>query len=419
MNQPIPQDPPGEIIDVGHIRPRRGRRWRWFVLAGIVVLLLVASRGLSIYVSALWFDSLGYSSVYWYMFKLKLELFAIFFALTVLILRTGFWLIERTFASVALDRRTILVNQQPVSFSPARVLRPLAWVVSVVAGLVFGLGMRETWRMFALYLHRVPTELTDPIFHKPIAFYLFTLPVYDAVSAWLLYLSIIILLCAIVYAALAVTQQGLTARGDLASARRTSVAAVSFALAAWLLILAWRFLLSRYPYLWDDHQTFAGVTYTEANYLLPGYVWVAGALALAAAIALVNAFVIRRVKILIAGVALPVLVYVIAASLFPGTFRISSSSPTNLAAKPHTLSTISFRPARHSESTALSNETSKPKPQWKLSTCRTIASRSTTYASGTGGLCRTLSNKYRRFALIMTFLTWTWTVMRSAVRAGR
>ena len=317
MNQPIPQDPPGEIIDVGHIRPRRGRRWRWFVLAGIVVLLLVASRGLSIYVSALWFDSLGYSSVYWYMFKLKLELFAIFFALTVLILRTGFWLIERTFASVALDRRTILVNQQPVSFSPARVLRPLAWVVSVVAGLVFGLGMRETWRMFALYLHRVPTELTDPIFQKPIAFYLFTLPVYDAVSAWLLYLSIIILLCAIVYAALAVTQQGLTARGDLASARRTSVAAVSCALAGWLLILAWRFLLSRYPYLWDDHQTFAGVTYTEANYLLPGYVWVAGAFALAAAIALVNAFVIRRVKILIAGVALPVLVYVIAAVLVP------------------------------------------------------------------------------------------------------
>ena len=37
-------------------------------------------------------------------------------------------------------------------------------------------------------------------------------------------------------------------------------------------MLAWRFLLSRYPYLWDDHQTFSGVTYVEANYLLPGIV---------------------------------------------------------------------------------------------------------------------------------------------------
>jgi hypothetical protein len=71
MSHPIPQDPPGEIIDVGSIRPRRSRRWRWFILLGIAGLLFVASRALSIYISALWFDSLVYSSVYWYMFKLK------------------------------------------------------------------------------------------------------------------------------------------------------------------------------------------------------------------------------------------------------------------------------------------------------------------------------------------------------------
>jgi hypothetical protein len=316
MSQSISQDPPGEIIDVGRIRPRR-KRWLWLILLGILGLLFAASRALSIYISALWFGSLGYSSVYWYMFKLKVELFAVFFVLTVLILRSGFWLVERAFAGVALDRRTIFVNQQPVNFSPARVLKPVAWIVSVLAGLVFGLGMREAWRTFALYFHRVPTELADPIFHKPIGFYLFTLPVYDTVSAWLLYLSIIILCSAIVYALLTVTQQGLVTAGDVARARRTSVAAVSCTLAAWLLILAWRFLLSRYPYLWDDHQTFSGVTYTEANYLLPGYVWVARALTVAALIALVNAFVFRRVRILIAGVAIPALVYLVAAVIVP------------------------------------------------------------------------------------------------------
>jgi len=316
MSQPISLDPHGEIIDVGRIRPRR-KRWRWFILLAILVLLFVASRGLSIYISALWFGSLGYSSVYWYMFKLKVELFAIFFVLTVLILRGGFWLVERAFAQFALDRRTILVNQQPVNFSPSRVLKPAAWVVAALAGLVFGLSMREIWRTFALYFHRVPTELTDPIFNKPVAFYLFTLPVYDAVSGWLLYLAIIILCATIVYALLAVTQQGLARTGVFARARRTSVAAVSCALAALLLISAWRFLLSRYPYLWDDHQTFSGVTYMEANYLLPGYVWVAGSLILAALIAVLNAFLLRRLRILIAGVAIPVLVYLIAAVIVP------------------------------------------------------------------------------------------------------
>ena len=316
MSQPKSTDLPGEIIDVGRVRPRR-KRWRWFLLLAIVGLLFVGSRALSIYISALWFGSLGYSSVYWYMFKLKIELFAIFAVLTILILRAGFWLVQRAFAGVALDRRTIIVNQQPVSFSPVRVLKPAGWVVAVIAGLIFGLSVREDWRTFALYLHRVPTDLTDPIFNKPIGFYLFTLPVYEAISAWLLYLAIIILAWALIYTALAVTQQGLSSTGDVVRARRTSVAVVSCGVAGWFLILAWRFLLSRYPYLWVDHQTFSGVTYTEANYLLPGYVWVAGALALTALISVVNAFSFRRVRILIAGIAIPVLVYVVAGVIVP------------------------------------------------------------------------------------------------------
>src|SRR6266850_1154324 len=329
MSQSISDDLGGEIIDVGHTKPRR-RRWGWWILGAIVLFIVAASRGLSIYISALWFDSLGYSAVYWYMFKLKVALFAIFFVLTVLILRGSFWLIQRAFASIAFDRRTIVVNQQPVNFSPSRVLRPLAWVVSVLAGLVFGLGMRDAWRSYALYFHGSPGDSSDPIFSKPLGFYLFTLPVYDAFSTWLLYLSVIVLVGAITYALLAVTQEGLSNAGDIAKARKTSLNAVSCALAVFLIILAWRFLLSRYPYLWDDNQTFSGVTYVEANYLLPGLRWVAVALILAAGISLVNAFAMRKVRILIVAVAIPLAVYVIGIVLVPAYV-------TNFIVKPNEL----------------------------------------------------------------------------------
>src|SRR6266478_5438830 len=329
MSQPISVDQGGEIIDVGLTKPRR-RRWGWWLLGAIVIFVFAASRGLSIYISALWFGSLGYSAVYWYMFKLKLALFAIFFVLTVLILRGSFWLIERAFASIAFDRRTIMVNQQPVNFSPSRVLRPLAWVVSVLAGLVFGLGMRDAWRSFALYFHGSSGDLSDPIFNQPLGFYLFTLPVYEAFSTWLLYLSIIVLIGAAIYALLAVTQQGLSSAGDLAKARKTSLATVSSAMAVFLVILAWQLLLARYPYLWDDHQTFSGVTYVEANYLLPALRWVAIAMILGAAISLVNAFAMRRVRVLIVAVAIPLLVYVIGAVLVPAYV-------TNFIVKPNEL----------------------------------------------------------------------------------
>jgi hypothetical protein len=316
MSRPVPFDREGEIIDITPKKPRR-RRWKWLILVAIVVLLLIASRAVSIYLSAAWFSSLGYSSIFWFIFRVKLELFLVFFILTTAILRTAFWLIDRAFAAFSFGRRTIFINQQPVNFSPGRVLGPLAWVIAIIAGLVFGFGMRESWRSFALYFHQAATNQTDPIFNKPVGFYLFSLPFYDAISSWVLALAFISLVAALIYAALAMTQQGLSTSGDSTKARRTSFAAVSIPLACWLIVLAWRFLLSRYPYLWEDHQTFAGVTYVEANHLLPAYVWVAVALVIAALICLVNGIALRKVRVLIAALAIPVAVYIVGVVIIP------------------------------------------------------------------------------------------------------
>ena len=90
--------------------------------APLILLFILLSRSLSIYVSALWFGSVGYSTVYWYILKIKVALFLIFFILTAVILRAGFLLLERIFAAHASKPRTIIVNNQPVQFSPARYL---------------------------------------------------------------------------------------------------------------------------------------------------------------------------------------------------------------------------------------------------------------------------------------------------------
>jgi uncharacterized membrane protein (UPF0182 family) len=312
MSSPIERD----VIDITPKKPRP-RRWKWLIVVALVFLLFIASRAVSIYISAAWFGSLGYSSIFWFIFRAKLQLFAIFFVLTTLVLRGAFWLIERAFSSFSFGQRTVVINQQPVNFSPARLLRPLAWIVSVIAGLIFGLGMRESWRSFALYFHQAPTNQTDPIFGRPIGFYLFTLPVYDAISSWVLSLAFIALVAAIIYAALALTQQGLSTSGDSAKARRVSFAVVSLSLAVWLIVLGWRFVLSRYPYLWGDHQTFSGATYVEANHLLPAYVWVAVALVIAAVICLVNGFALRKVRVLIAALVIPIAVYLVGVVIIP------------------------------------------------------------------------------------------------------
>ena len=278
-------------------------------------MLIVLSRSLSIYLSAAWFSSLGFSSVYWYIFKLKIGLFFAFAALTVAIMRTGFWLLERAFAEQTMAKRTIVVNNQPIQFSPGRFVRPIGWLIAGLFGFFYGLAMKAEWQAFALYFNQTAAATTDPIFNKPVGLYLFSLPLYDLLSGWLLTMGFVLLCAAIVFTLLAAPQNILKLAGK--EAARKSFAAVSFALAPFLILLAWRTYLSRFPYLWQEHQTFSGVTFAEANYLLPALYFVCLALLLAAAISLLNAFSKRGLRLLLLALAIPLAVYVVGVYAVP------------------------------------------------------------------------------------------------------
>jgi uncharacterized membrane protein (UPF0182 family) len=185
-----------EVIDVGKGKRRHWRRW---LLAVIALLLIILSRTLGIYLSAAWFSSLGFSSVYWYVFKLKLGLFLVFVIATALILKGAFWLLERYFASHALEKRTIVLNNQTVQISPERFVRPVSWAIAILFALFYGLAMKGAWQTFALYFNQAHVATLDPIFHKSVSFYLFSLPLYDLISSWLITLSFVVLCAAVIY----------------------------------------------------------------------------------------------------------------------------------------------------------------------------------------------------------------------------
>jgi uncharacterized membrane protein (UPF0182 family) len=70
-------------------------------------------------------------------------------------------------------------------------------------------------------------ESADPIFNKSVSFYLFTLPIYDSISSWLLYLAVIILIAAGAYAALAATQETVLASAKDKKPWRVGITVVS------------------------------------------------------------------------------------------------------------------------------------------------------------------------------------------------
>jgi len=300
------------VIDVGP--PKRRRLKIWIVVAALL-LLLSLSRILSIYVSALWFGSLGYSSVYWYVLKTKLALFAGSALITALLLSATFLLFQRLFGAYAFENRTIILNNQPFQFSPAKFIRPLGWVIAAFFGLIYGLKLKEHWRQFALFWNQPASNVYDPIFGKSLSFYLFSLPLYDLISSWLLGVTFIILCAALAYSLLGLPQTVLkpSVRWSSGAAFR----AVCVALALFLLALSWQAYLSRFPFLWEDHSIFSGVTYTEAHYTLPALLIVSVALIIAAVILLVNGFAVRRFSVLLIALALPLAAYLIGVVLVP------------------------------------------------------------------------------------------------------
>ena len=315
----------GDVIDVG---PRKRRRLKiWLILAGLV-LLFSFSRIISVYLSALWFDSLGYSSVYWYIFKLKVALFAGSAILTALLLSATFLLFQRLFGAYAFEQRTIILNNQPFQFSPAKFIRPLGWSIAALFGLIYGFKLKEHWRQLALYWHQPATATHDPIFGKSLGFYLFSLPLYDVLNSWLLGVTFIILCAALAYSLLGLPQTVLkpSVRWSSGAAFR----AVCVALALFLLVLSWRTYLSRFPLLWQDHPIFSGVTYTEAQYTLPALLVTCVVLIIAAIILLVNAFAVRRFSVLLIALALPIVTYIVGVVLVPSYIQSFIVKPNEI-----------------------------------------------------------------------------------------
>ena len=312
------------IIDVGRGR----RRFKVWLIVAAILLLISFSRVLSIYLSALWFGSLGYSSVYWYIFKAKALLFVGSAVLTALLLSATFLLFQRLFGAYAFENRTIVLNNQPFQFSPARFIRPLGWLVSGFFGLIYGFQLKDSWRQFALYLNQPQTSTYDPIFGKPLGFYLFSLPLYDLLSSWLFGIAIVILVAAVAYSLLGLPQTVLKASVRWSSG--AAFRAVCCALALVLLVLSWRTYLSRFPFLWQDHPTFSGVTYTEANYTLPALLFVCVALIIGALVSLINAFTVRRFSLLLIAIGLPVAVYIVGVVLVPAYIQGFIVKPNEL-----------------------------------------------------------------------------------------
>jgi uncharacterized protein len=299
-----------ESIDWPPTHPPRRRR-RFFVILAVLAGIFFGGRtALSYYVDVLWFGSLGYGDVFWKTLSLQWGIFAAFTAATFLILYGSFLALKRAHLPDLPSGHTIFIGGQPLKLPVEPVLRLIALGVSLAIAAATGAGMMVEWPTLALfwYAPRTTGSVADPIFGKPLNFFLFALPAWQLIAGWLLTLAAITCILAVFF--ILITGGTRVLAGRLSRHVTLPWRGLSIAFAFLLLILAVRVYIGRFERLFEDHTIFGGVTYTDAHVTLTGMLVVCAALVLGAAIAAINAVRVPRGRWLVAAILPAAVCYV-------------------------------------------------------------------------------------------------------------
>ena len=290
----------------------RPRRVRISLLAVLALAVLGGGATLPYYVDALWFESLGYASVFWTRLNLQAATFCAFALVTFMVLY-GVFLAVKPARLDELIGGTLLINRQRVTLPVEPVVKLIALGLSLIIAAASGASMMARWTTLALFWHAPRgTTTLDPIFGRPLTFYLFTLPAWQLIAGWLLMLAVVACLIATAFVVVTGGARVLTGR-RFGGLQTRPWRGLSIGFAALLLMLAARVYLGRFDRLFEDHTIFAGVTYTDAHVTLTGMLVVCIALVVGAAMAGICAISAPRPRWLVASVVPATVCYVIVA----------------------------------------------------------------------------------------------------------
>jgi uncharacterized membrane protein (UPF0182 family) len=267
----------------------------------VVGILLIAalSTSVGIYIDKLWFDSLGFVSVYWYGLQARSVAFVAAFAATAVFL----WCAFRILLAVTGNARRQLLQVQGRWVEPPSVdtMKPIATFASIVIGLLVATVISSQWETFALYLNRSTTSgVVDPVFGKPLSFYLFTLPVLEWVSGWLLMMSVIVLIVSVL-----IFGVGLSVH----------LRGISFAAGLLMIAIAARLFLARYALMLEDHALFSGMNYVADHVTALSLMATTVVLFLGAAVLFSNKS--GRLRTIGLGILLPFATQIVGGALIP------------------------------------------------------------------------------------------------------
>jgi uncharacterized membrane protein (UPF0182 family) len=323
------------LVGLGVWLAVHGVRSRKFGLTAVGILLTVAAGLyfglLDFWGEMLWFEAMGYGRRFWE-------------ALWVQIL-SG--LAGAVFGAAFIYLLTTSVPRK------RRLVRVAGAGLGALIGLLQG---APNWETILKFIHRTPTKLPDPIFEKPVGFYLFQLPFYDLVYHSLLIFAIIALAAAAVAIFVSIQTGGEVGIHTAADEKGRSI--VFRCSGALLLVLALGKYLDRYHLMYSEVGVVTGPGWTDIHVRLPALIIVVLLLILCALFLMIHplrrrlqrrldrirkssgedpVYTLGAVALFIAGV------WILGLSLVPGLFQWLRVEPNEITfEEPYIANNIEF-----------------------------------------------------------------------------
>jgi len=290
------------------------------VLVGIGIVLSIVAQ---FWTEVLWFDSVGFRSVFMTELGAKLLLGIVGGLLTAAIVGSSLVIAYRTrpiYAPTTPDQDALERYREAIE--PLRRVGTIG--VPLVVGFLSGLGASSQWETLLLWRNGVPFGKTDPQFNMDIGFFVFTLPWLTFVIA---YLSMALIIGTLVAAFTHYVFGGLQFQGRN---RRTTSAArlhLSALLAAIVLVRAASYWVDRYSLTTKSTDLMTGIQYTDANAVLPTKAILALA-SVMCALMFLSVIWTKSWRLPIVGVVGLVLVSIIVGGIFPALIQSLKVKPS-------------------------------------------------------------------------------------------
>jgi uncharacterized membrane protein (UPF0182 family) len=269
------------------IRPSSRSRRLLIILGIVLFVLLLSLRGIATFwTDYLWFDSVGFSSVWT----------TLIFSRVVLVLIATAVAFGLLFLNLVLADK-LSPPQSLVAGSPDEeiVERFQDWVrsrrlrfrlgVSGFFGLLIGLGAGAWWEDWLLYQNSEKFGVLDPVFNHDVGFYVFTVPFYRDLFGWAFQFFLIAFL---VVAAIHYLNGGVQIQPRNQRVAPGVKVHLSVLLAIIAFVKAGGYWLDRFDLLFSSRGAAFGATYTDVNAQLPALNLLIGISVVAGILLLVN-----------------------------------------------------------------------------------------------------------------------------------